>query len=372
MCDSSTDWSVFDTLIESSKNSINNLNSRNCRECGADESFFNEDHMTSDIICTSCGLVLDQLADSSPEWFASIGNESSSGGNNVRGTSWVGNENILFSSETQLSTSIQLRSRSKNHKNIIRFHNFSKMTAKDYNLWVNYCEIERVATQLSLSELIILTSKVIYKETHLIKIKRGNPKKGYIGGCIFVSCKIHNCNCISQTKLADILHIPRKFITQNIKYIEKYIWNFESYKFNIIDHQDHYHDYIFFIVGIIENPTPQNLPKQILEDFNANESFMKVQPFANAQNGSLYEIQKLTKFISSSVGKLSSKSIDIQPDILTATLIYIYVLDILKNTQTNYKLYLKKLLANAIRTSIACFHNKISLCRDQLELNFND
>lgn len=362
------DWSIFDSLWHPKEDITKHHDCKgDCTGCGAKISSFQEDIITNDVVCISCGLVQRQLVDSSCESINSYHNgEQQFSAKNIRGDK--NNDNELFSNQTNLSTNIQARSWKQKGNNIIRYHNFSKMTPKDYNLWLNYSQIEQLGAQLNISNSIILAAKFIYKDTHLYKIKRGNVKKGYIAACIFVSCKINNCNCISQSKLSELINVDRKFITQNIKFIEKNIWNLESYKNIIVHHEDHFQDYIFFIVGIIENPTPQYLPKSIIDNWNINQPLMNIRPFSHSNTNLSSQIQKLTKFISTSVEKLNINDIHIQPHLVVASLIFIYICEYENTISTlpNYKQYLKKILAYGIKTSIACLHNKIYLCKSVL------
>ena len=359
------DWSIFDSFLDINSNTEKQ---GGCKGCGAKISSFQEDKITNDVVCVYCGLVQSQLVDSSCE-STHYNEDLSFSAKNIRGDK--NNDSELYSNQTNLSTNIQLRSWNQKGNNIIRYHNFSKMTAKDYNLWINYSQIEQLGSQLNLSNSIIVSAKFIYKDTHLYKIKRGNVKKGYIAACIFVSCKINNCNCISQSKLSEQINVDRKFITKNIKFIEKNIWNLESYKNTIVEHQNNFEDYVFFIIGIIENPTPQYLPKCIIDNWDSNEPLMNIRPFSNYNSNFSYEIQKLTNFISSSKEQLNINDIYIQPDLLVAALIFIYIFEYQNPipTSLNYKQYLKKILAYSIKSSIACLHNKICICKNILKLN---
>tara|TARA_B100001287_G_C22678430_1_gene528981 strand:+ start:1765 stop:3039 length:1275 start_codon:yes stop_codon:yes gene_type:complete len=380
-----------------------------CSECKSSQDLFIDDPTTGDTICTNCGLIVHQLTDTQTK------NYSVPEGGVIFSTN---NDDMLFSNETQLSTSIGNHSNNNfKAKKLQRYHNFTKMSSKDYNLWVNYTIIENFCNQLNISNIICTTAKLLYKDMHSIKIKRGNVKKGFLLAIIYVSCKIHNCNTINHDKLINLVDgTARKFLNKNIIYVEKHLWTQNNsnltYQRDINNNNNSItnaliytssevlNDHVFYIIGFLENPPPIEILKSKLGMFGMTvynkvniNSLQERNPTQNDNdyifekcydfkpissmwfengNGFYCGIKNINEFINNT-SNIITDHIDILPAHLAAALIYLYIIKKLQqhsltgcHTQSYYKQYLKRLIAYSINTSLTCFHNKINLCNSIL------
>jgi transcription initiation factor TFIIB len=171
-----------------------------CTECGKNNLI--SDDSRGEIVCNSCGLVLNQrIIDSGPEWRAFSSEEASK-------KARVGAPTTLTLHDKGLSTMIGWRNKDAFGKNItpkmkadvyrLRKWHVRTRTNKsiDRNLAYAMNELDRFSSQLNLSRELKESAAHIYRKMVLKNLIRGRSIEAMLIASIYAACRI---NCVPKT-----------------------------------------------------------------------------------------------------------------------------------------------------------------------------
>ncbi len=171
-----------------------------CQECGENNLII--DDSRGEIVCNSCGLVINQrIIDSGPEWRAFSSEEANK-------KARVGAPTTLTLHDKGLSTMIGWRNKDAFGKNItpkmkadvyrLRKWHVRTRTNKsiDRNLAYAMNELDRFSSQLNLSRELKESAAHIYRKMVLKNLIRGRSIEAMLIASIYAACRI---NCVPKT-----------------------------------------------------------------------------------------------------------------------------------------------------------------------------
>lgn len=171
-----------------------------CQECGENNLII--DDSRGEIVCNSCGLVINQrIIDSGPEWRAFSSEEANR-------KARVGAPTTLTLHDKGLSTMIGWRNKDAFGKNItpkmkadvyrLRKWHVRTRTNKsiDRNLAYAMNELDRFSSQLNLSRELKESAAHIYRKMVLKNLIRGRSIEAMLIASIYAACRI---NCVPKT-----------------------------------------------------------------------------------------------------------------------------------------------------------------------------
>ena len=170
----------------------------------------NDNYMIDDevIICKKCNNIINNIIDT-PEWK----NYKNTGiTNNTR----CGMPTNILLPDSSLGTSISTQKRGEQMNKINMYQNWNSMPYKERSLYKVFMEIEEKCKLNDIPEIIITTSKSLYKIIQTTKISRGSNRKGIIAASVYYACK--DCNVPRSSKeIAHIFDINIKVMTKGCK-----------------------------------------------------------------------------------------------------------------------------------------------------------
>lgn len=171
-----------------------------CQECGENNLII--DDSRGEIVCNSCGLVINQrIIDSGPEWRAFSSEEANR-------KARVGAPTTLTLHDKGLSTMIGWRNKDAFGKNItpkmkadvyrLRKWHVRTRTNKsiDRNLAYAMNELDRFSSQLNMSKELKESAAHIYRKMVLKNLIRGRSIEAMLIASIYAACRI---NCVPKT-----------------------------------------------------------------------------------------------------------------------------------------------------------------------------
>ncbi|KAJ2066521.1 transcription initiation factor IIB [Coemansia sp. S2] len=187
-----------------------------------------EDFASGDYICGDCGLVLDCIIDTRPEWRTFTNDE--------RGDdpSRVGNAANPFLVGTHLDTVIVQRdgrsyelARDLNHtQNSNRTHGRTLAQRHDHNLVQAYKEITTLCESYDMPRSTIAITKQLYKRAEKENLLQGKNNKAIIGVCIFIARRRDNAS-LTFKDICALTKVNRKEIARTFKFL-KSKWDMDT------------------------------------------------------------------------------------------------------------------------------------------------
>lgn len=189
-----------------------------CKDCREDPPDLYEDHSSGDLICASCGLVLQQRTiDQSSEW-RTFSNDDQGNDDPSR----VGDAaNPLLNGE-QLGTGIAYEGGSMRNRDLSRAQNKSNLDKGNKVLLQAYKQIGALCDGWQLPTAVSDTAKHIYKDAEESRLFKGKSQEALIAGCVFLACRRNNVPR-SFREVMELTHVSKKEIGRTFKLLESFL-----------------------------------------------------------------------------------------------------------------------------------------------------
>jgi transcription initiation factor TFIIB len=209
-------------LVKKEKQKIEEIDL--CPECGS--SHLSKDYSRAELVCGSCGLVLDEdIIDHGPEWRAF---DSEQREKRAR----TGAPMTYTIHDKGLSTVIGWKNRdsygksipTRNRAQLYRLRKWQRRTrisnATERNIVIALSELDRMASSLGLPRTVRETAAMIYRKAALKKLVRGRSIEGVATAALYAACR--QCH-VPRTldEISNIAHISRKEIGRNYRYVSR-------------------------------------------------------------------------------------------------------------------------------------------------------
>ena len=221
-------------MLRGENNEDDDSQSDVCPRCNNND---NLQVIQSDLVCTKCGTVVSNIIDNSPEW-NNYADDSGSYMNNSRCVYSSGN-NDLFNGDMDSVTNIVSR---KGYNNLSKWHRILQISPQDRALLKVYMKIDKYCNTHSIPEVIIKSTKLIYKNIASQKLSRGNVREAMLGSCLFYSFIEYNYPR-TIVEISKIIGKDSKKINKTNKMLGKMLWEDKTLK-NLIKKEISCHDYI--------------------------------------------------------------------------------------------------------------------------------
>jgi len=202
-----------------------------CRDCREDPPELREDHASGDLICASCGLVLQERSiDTTSEW-RTFSNDDQGNDDPSR----VGDGPNQLLNGAQLNTSIQFTDGSMRSKELNRAQNKANLDKGNKNLLLVYKQIGALADSWQLPNAVSDTCKHLFKEAEESRIFKGKSQEALIAGCLFLACRRNN---VPRTfrEVMDLTRVSKKDIGKVFKLLENFLMSKDKGKTNTTTH----------------------------------------------------------------------------------------------------------------------------------------
>ncbi|MHA1593297.1 MAG: transcription initiation factor IIB [Candidatus Baldrarchaeia archaeon] len=162
-----------------------------CPECGSKEIL--RDPVRGELICSNCGLVItDHLVDMGPEWRAFTHEE-------LEKRARVGAPSSFRFADKGLSTTISWSDRDAHGRKlspskraqIYRLRRWNVRTMVKRSLTDGLIELNRIASQLSVSNELRETAALIYRKAVEKRLTRGYPVSAMAAAAIYLASRLH-------------------------------------------------------------------------------------------------------------------------------------------------------------------------------------
>jgi len=209
-------------LVKKEKQKIEEI--AQCPECGS--SHLSKDYSRAELVCGSCGLVLDEdIIDHGPEWRAF---DSEQREKRAR----TGAPMTYTIHDKGLSTVIGWKNRdsygksipTRNRAQLYRLRKWQRRTrisnATERTLAIALSELDRMASSLGLPRTVRETAAMIYRKAALKKLVRGRSIEGVTTAALYAACR--QCH-VPRTldEISNIAHISRKEIGRTYRYVSR-------------------------------------------------------------------------------------------------------------------------------------------------------
>lgn len=197
---------------------VENLNVRlACRDCREDPPNLFEDHASGDLICASCGLVLQERSiDQSSEW-RTFSNDDQGNDDPSR----VGDGPNALLNGAQLNTMIAFGDGMKS-KELHRAQNRANLDKGNKALLQAYKQIGALCDGWQLPPSVADTAKHIYKSADESKVFKGKSSEALIAGCVFLACRRNNVPR-SFREVTELTRVSKKEIGRVFKLLENFL-----------------------------------------------------------------------------------------------------------------------------------------------------
>ncbi|KAK4103440.1 cyclin-like protein [Parathielavia hyrcaniae] len=153
-----------------------------CPDCKEDPPNLVEEYSSGDMVCASCGLVLDRIIDTRSEWRTFSGDD-----NGNEDPSRVGDAPNLMIDGDQLQTSIAFDG--KGAKNLAHLQNKITQDKGTKALLQAYRDIQALTDSINTGTQVANTAKHIFKMVDDNKALKGKSQEAIVAGCIFIACR---------------------------------------------------------------------------------------------------------------------------------------------------------------------------------------
>lgn len=195
-----------------------------CKECKEDPPDLVEDHASGDMICGSCGLVLQERSiDQSSEW-RTFSNDDQGNDDPSR----VGDGPNALLNGAQLNTGIAFGEGLKS-KELHRAQNKANIDKGNKSLLQAYKQIGALCDGWQLPNSVSDTAKHIFKDADESKLFRGKSQEALIAGCVFLACR-RNSVPRSFREVMELTKVSKKEIGRVFKTLENFLMNREKNK----------------------------------------------------------------------------------------------------------------------------------------------
>lgn len=195
-----------------------------CKECKEDPPELVEDHASGDMICGSCGLVLQERSiDQSSEW-RTFSNDDQGNDDPSR----VGDGPNALLNGAQLNTGIAFGEGLKS-KELHRAQNKANIDKGNKSLLQAYKQIGALCDGWQLPNSVSDTAKHIFKDADESKLFRGKSQEALIAGCVFLACRRNNVPR-SFREVMELTKVSKKEIGRVFKTLENFLMNREKSK----------------------------------------------------------------------------------------------------------------------------------------------
>ena len=174
--------------------------------CKCDEMYKIIDTQSGDVICSNCGLVLEERVMQYQDEFDANDNFIS-----------IQSSKSAFFENTTLSTII---SKNKGLMNILHIQN--SVNQKESYRNKEFCEVERLCAGLNTTSNIADQAKHYFHDLCKIQIFRGINRKAMMACCIIRSFSTNKINR-TVTEICEVVNVPKHIFTKNLKKYEALI-----------------------------------------------------------------------------------------------------------------------------------------------------
>lgn len=198
-----------------------------CKDCREDPPELYEDHASGDLICASCGLVLQQRSiDMSSEW-RTFSNDDQGNDDPSR----VGDGPNALLNGAQLNTSIAFDAGMRN-KELHRAQNKANLDKGNKGLLQAYKQIGALCDSWSLPATVSDSAKHLYKDAIESANFKGKSQEALIAGCIFLACRRNDVSR-SFREVMELTRVSKKEIGRTFKLLEHFLLQREKEKARI-------------------------------------------------------------------------------------------------------------------------------------------
>lgn len=221
-----------------------NISENYCPNCKCETELI-EDQKANLLICSECGMVVQEIMDHGPEW-RQCNNDDSRGEGVNRCACPV---NFFFPTASQ-GTIITGSSNSR----LKRKQKWNYMVYKERSLNNVFEYISKICAKNNIKKICVDTAKTFYKQLNDCKHKvgnnigkqviiRGENRKSIIAACVHRACRVnHDPRTIKE--IAKFFGLADKKITKGIKQYEKIMKNSDEYSVFNDENNDTTPDYI--------------------------------------------------------------------------------------------------------------------------------
>ena len=196
-----------------------------CKECREDPPDLVEDHASGDLLCGSCGLVLQQRTiDQSSEW-RTFSNDDQGSDDPSR----VGDGPNSLLNGAQLNTGIAFSDGGIRTKELSRAQNRSNLDKGNKALLQAYKQIGALCDGWQLPQTVSDTAKHLYKDADESRLFKGKGTDALIAGCVFLACR-RNQVPRSFREVTELTKVSKKEIGRVFKTLEWLLMNQEKQK----------------------------------------------------------------------------------------------------------------------------------------------
>ena len=201
-----------------------NLNVRLiCKDCREDPPDLFEDHASGDLICASCGLVLQQRSiDQSSEW-RTFSNDDQGNDDPSR----VGDGPNSLLNGAQLNTNIAFGDGGIRSKELHRAQNKANLDKGNKGLLQAYKQIGALCDGWQLPGAVSDTAKHLYKDADESRLFKGKSQEALIAGCVFLACRRNNVPR-SFREVMELTKVSKKEIGRTFKLLENFLMKREK------------------------------------------------------------------------------------------------------------------------------------------------
>ena len=204
-------FNILKDIKETQKESL-----KKCRECDSEK--IHNDNEEGYIICLDCGLRLEELVDTSPEWrfYGSADNKQS---DPTRCGSVI---NPLLP-KSSMGTIISGRG----NYNMKKLHGWNTMPYKERSLWLVFNIISSNCVNGDLPACISDEAKKLYKDLSEKVISRGKVRKSLIACCVYFACKKKQV-ARSDKEIAQLFKLNIREMSKGQKKFRKIFSNYDD------------------------------------------------------------------------------------------------------------------------------------------------
>ncbi len=186
-----------------------------CPECKEDPPHLVEEYSSGDMVCASCGLVLDRIIDTRSEWRTFSGDDNGSDD-----PSRVGDAPNLMIDGDQLQTTIAFDG--KGARNLAHLQNKVNQDKGTKVLLQAYRDIQALTDSINAGTQVANTAKHIFKMVEDNKAMKGKSPEAIVAGCIFIACRQTN---VPRTfrEIYSLTNVTKKEIGRVFKQLETFL-----------------------------------------------------------------------------------------------------------------------------------------------------
>jgi transcription initiation factor TFIIB len=188
-----------------------------CPECKEWPPNLVEEFSSGDLVCGTCGMVLDShVVDTRSEW-RTFANDDQNGDDPSR----VGDAINPLLNGSQLETGIQF-DQSKQGRDLARVQNRMQQDKGTKGLLQAYKQIGALCDAMNMGKNVADAAKHIYKLADDEKFLKGKPQDAVVAGCIFIACRqadvprtfreIHNLTNVSKKEVGRVFKALETFL----------------------------------------------------------------------------------------------------------------------------------------------------------------